>query len=76
MKAVLALIFFACIAGSMADARLQGFQNIVVQAENLLSNVVGQLQTQVVGLLQQVFGQLQSVVSSLGARLDIQQLLQ
>ncbi|CAF3971279.1 unnamed protein product [Rotaria sp. Silwood1] len=76
MKAVLALIFFACVAGSMADARLQGFQDIVVQAENLLSSIVGQLQTQVSGLVQQVFGQLQSVVSSLGARFDFSQLLQ
>jgi hypothetical protein len=72
MKAVLALIFFACIAGSMAaDARLQAVNQLLQQGQAVVQTVVGQLQQQVLGLVQQALGQLQSLVGSLGGRVDI-----
>ncbi|CAF2484320.1 unnamed protein product [Rotaria sp. Silwood2] len=71
MKAVLAIIFFACIAGSMAaDARLQAFEGIIAQGQAMLTSILAQVQTQFVGLAQQALGQLQSLVSSLGGRFD------
>jgi hypothetical protein len=71
MKAALALIFFACVAGSMAsDARGQLVDSIVQQGQVVAQAVFSQLQQQILGLVQQAVGQLSSLVGSLGGRFD------
>jgi len=71
MKAVLALIFFACVAGSMAaDARSQFMGQLVQQGQVVAQTVLNQLQQQIVGLVQQAVGQLTTLVGSLG-RFDL-----
>jgi hypothetical protein len=67
MKAALALIFFACVAGSMAsDARSQFVDQLVQQGQAVAQTILSQLQQQLVGLVQQAVGQLSSLVGSLG----------
>ncbi|CAF3217015.1 unnamed protein product, partial [Rotaria sp. Silwood2] len=71
MKAALALIFFACVAGSMAsDARSQFVDQLVQEGQAIASTVLTHLQQQILGLVQQTFGQLSSLVASLG-RFDL-----
>ena len=67
MNAVLALVFFACIAGSMAsstNAQLLG--QIVQQGQTVAQAVIGQLQQQILTLVQSAVGQLSTLVGSLG----------
>jgi len=71
MKAALALIFFACVAGSMAsDARSQFLGQLVQQGQVVAQTVLGQLQQQILGLVGQAVGQLSSLVASIG-RFDL-----
>ncbi|CAF1580038.1 unnamed protein product, partial [Rotaria sordida] len=58
-----------------ADARGQVLNQIVAEGQNLVNTIVTQVQQQFLGLAQQVLGQLSSVVSSLGGRLDVGELL-
>ena len=70
MKAALAIIFFACVAGSMAsDARSQFIDQLVQQGQIVAQTVLGQLQQQILGFVQQTVGQLSSLVASIG-RID------
>jgi hypothetical protein len=76
MKAALALVFFACIAGSMATstpAELVG--QLVQQGQAVAQGVLGQLQQQVLSLVQQAFGQASSLVGSIGGRFDFDSLV-
>ncbi|CAF1516790.1 unnamed protein product, partial [Rotaria sordida] len=61
MKAALAVIFFACIAGSMAaNGPAQVLGEMVGQAQNLVQTIIDQVKQQALGLAQQVLGQLSS----------------
>jgi len=72
MKAALALVFLACIAGSMAsDARGELLGQLVGQGQAIAQVVIQQLQQQILGFVQQAFGQLTSLVGSIGGRFDI-----
>jgi hypothetical protein len=69
MKAALALIFFACIAGSMAaDARLEIFDQLLAQGQGILATILQQVQLQAATFIQQALGQLTSLVGSFGGR--------
>jgi len=69
MKAAIALIFFACIAGSMAaDTGMIG--QLVQQGQVIAQVVLGQLQQQILGFAQQALGQLTSLFGSIG-RFDL-----
>jgi hypothetical protein len=71
MKAALALVFFACIAGSMAsDARGELLGQLVGQGQAIAQVVISQLQQQILGFIQQAFGQITSLVGSIGGRFD------
>jgi len=71
MKAALALIFFACVAGSMAsDARGQIVDQLIQQGQAVAQTVLSQLHQQILGLVQQTVGQLSSLIGSFG-RFDI-----
>jgi phage-related protein len=71
MKAALALVFFACIAGSMAsDARAFDLQVLFQQGHAVATALIGQLQQQIQGLVQQALGELSALVGSLG-RFDL-----
>lgn len=72
MKAALALIFFACFAGSMASAPSQFVDQLIGQGQAIAQAVFGQLQSQILQLVQQAVGQLQSIVGSIGGRFDFQ----
>ena len=74
MKAALALIFFACVAGSMADSRLAAFDQLLQQGQGIVQTVIAQLQTTLIGLAQQALGQLTSVLGSFGSRFDLDQI--
>ena len=67
MNAALALVFLACVTGSMAaDARSQVFGQLVQQGQAVVQAVLGQLQQQVLQIVQQAVGQLSSLVGSMG----------
>jgi hypothetical protein len=66
MKAALALIFFACIAGSMADQRAEFLNQLIQQGSGIAQTIIAQLQQQVFGIVQNALGQLQTLVGSLG----------
>jgi phage-related protein len=71
MKAALALVFLACIAGSMAsDARNQFIDQLVQQGHLVAQTVLSQLQQQILGFVQQAVGQLSALVGSFGGRFD------
>merc|ERR1711972_1261568 len=71
MKAALALIFFACVAGSMAvDARGEFLNQLVQQGQVVAQGVLSQVQNQILGLVQQALGQLSALVGSIGGRFD------
>jgi len=74
MKSALALIFFACIAGSMAaDVSMAG--QLLQQGQVIAQAVMGQLQQQILQLVQQAVGQLSSLVGSIGGRFDVSAIL-
>ncbi len=71
MKAALALVFFACIAGSMAStARAGVFDQLLAQGQVVAQGIFAQLQQQVLNFVQQAVGQLSSLVGSIGGRFD------
>ena len=71
MKAVLALVFFACVAGSMASTPAQLAGQIVQQGQAVAQAVLGQLQQQIQQLLQQAIGSISALVGSIGGRGDL-----
>jgi len=71
MKAALALVFFACIAGSMAStARAGVFDQLLAQGQVVAQGIFAQLQQQVLNFVQQAVGQLSTLVGSIGGRFD------
>jgi len=71
MNAAAALIFFACIAGSMAsDARVDIMGLLVQQGQGILQSTVAMLQTQLMNIAQQALGHLTGLVASIGGRFD------
>ena len=66
MKAAIALIFFACFAGSMAADTNQFLAGLLQQGQAVAQTVIAQLQQQVLQLVQQAVGQLSALVGSLG----------
>ncbi len=71
MKAALALVFFACIAGSMAStARAGVFDQLLAQGQVVAQGIFAQLQQQVLSFVQQAVGQLSTLVGSIGGRFD------
>ncbi|CAF1496951.1 unnamed protein product [Rotaria magnacalcarata] len=71
MNAALALIFFACVAGSMAsDARGQIVDQLLQQGQVIAQSVMSLLQQQLFAIAQQAIGQVQSLIASIG-RFDI-----
>ena len=78
MKAALALIFFTCIAGSMAnDAQVNALAQIIQQGQNLAQTAMNQLQQQILAMAQQAVDHLQSLIASIGGRstVDLNELL-
>ncbi|CAF4377683.1 unnamed protein product, partial [Rotaria sordida] len=76
MKAVLALIFFACVAGSMASSADQFLGQLVQEAQTMANTVFDYLQQQILGLVQQAVGELSSLVASIGgSRLDVSSII-
>jgi len=71
MKAALAIIFFACVAGSMAADRTQFLGQLVEQGQAVAQTVFGHLQQQLLKAVEQAVGKLQSLVGSLGGRFDL-----
>ncbi|CAF0995583.1 unnamed protein product [Rotaria sordida] len=75
MKAALALIFFACVAGSMAsNVHNQFIGQLVQEGQVMAQTVFTYLQQQIHGFVQHAFGELSSLVASIG-RFDIQVIL-
>ncbi|CAF4021063.1 unnamed protein product, partial [Rotaria sordida] len=75
MKAALALIFFACVAGSMASSdRDQFFGQLVQEGQVMAQTVFTYLQNQILGFVQHAFGELSSLVASVG-RFDFQTII-
>jgi len=66
MKAALALVFFACIAGSMANTPGQALDQLVDQGKAVVQAVLSNLHQQILALTQRTFGQLQNLVGSVG----------
>ncbi|CAF4231997.1 unnamed protein product, partial [Rotaria sordida] len=67
MKAALALIFFACVAGSMASSDRDQFLGQLVQEGQVMAQTVfTYLQQQIHGFVQHAFGELSSLVASIG----------
>jgi hypothetical protein len=66
MKAAIALIFFACFAGSMAADHNQFLAGLLQQGQAVAQTVIAQLQQQVLQLVQQAVGSLSALVGSLG----------
>ena len=76
MKAALAIIFFACVAGSMAaDARLEIFDQLLQQGHAVATTIFQQLQSQIMAFAQQALGQISTLIGSIGGRFDFQGLL-
>merc|ERR1711972_30591 len=63
MKAALAIIFFACVAGSMAaDARVQIFDQLLAQGQGIAQQIFSQLQATVLATIQTALGQLSAAI--------------
>ncbi|CAF3953185.1 unnamed protein product [Adineta steineri] len=77
MKSAIALIFFACIAGSMANNIGQIFMGQVQQhASSLFGNVMVSVQEALAGLLAGFAGQANQLIGTLGGRFfDFQAIL-
>jgi len=71
MKAALAIILFACVAGSMAADHTQFLGDLVKQGQAVAQTVFAQLQQQLLAAVQQALGGLQSLVGSMGGRFDL-----
>jgi len=75
MKAALALVFLACIAGSMAsDARGQIVNQLMEQGQAIAQSIFSMLQQQVLAIVGQAVGQLTQLIGSAG-RFDFNILL-
>ncbi|CAF4339344.1 unnamed protein product, partial [Adineta steineri] len=69
MNAAIALIFFACIAGSMAsDARVDIMELLVQQGQGILQSTMTMLQTQLMNIATQALGHLTGLIGSIGGR--------
>jgi hypothetical protein len=62
MKAALALIFFACFAGSMATS--MPLEGLFGQGQSIIQAVVGQLQQQISAMVQQALGHINTLLGS------------
>ncbi|UJR37160.1 hypothetical protein I4U23_029870 [Adineta vaga] len=67
MKAALAIIFFACIAGSMADARLEIVNQLLAQGQGIAQTIFAQLQQTILATIQSAVSQISAVI---GGRFD------
>jgi len=73
MKAALALIFFACVAGSMAaDARIDIINQLVSTGKPIIDGILAQVHGQILGLVQQALVQLTGII---GGRFDFNSIL-
>jgi len=71
MNAAIALIFFACVAGSMAtEARHPIVDQLLAQGQLVMQSTVSMLQTQLMNMATQALGQLTGLIANLGGRLD------
>ncbi|CAF0877438.1 unnamed protein product [Adineta steineri] len=71
MNAAIALIFFACVAGSMAtEARHPIVDQLLAQGQLVMQSTVSMLQTQLMNMAAQALGQLTGLIAQLGGRLD------
>jgi len=70
MKAALAIILFACVAGSMAADHTQLLGELVKQGQNVAQTVFQNLQQQLLNAVKQAVGSLHSLLGSLGGRFD------
>jgi len=70
MKAALAIILFACVAGSMAADHTQLLGDLVKQGQAVAQTVFQNLQQRLQEAVQQALGGLKSLVGSLGGRFD------
>ncbi|UJR17475.1 hypothetical protein I4U23_004370 [Adineta vaga] len=69
MKAALALIFFACITGSMAtNARLEIVDQLLAQSQGIAQTIFAQLQQTILATLQSAVTQISAAV---GGRFDL-----
>ncbi|CAF1419878.1 unnamed protein product, partial [Adineta steineri] len=72
MKAAIALIFFACVAGSMAtDARGQMLDQLLSQGQVVMQSTMSILQAHLSTIVSQALGQLTGLLASIGGRFDI-----
>ncbi|CAF3412166.1 unnamed protein product, partial [Rotaria socialis] len=70
MKAALAIVFFACIAGSMANPLAETIQQLLGQSQGVIQAIVGNLQGSLMNLVQQALGNVQTLIGTLGGRFD------
>ncbi|CAF0912978.1 unnamed protein product [Adineta steineri] len=69
MNAAIALIFFACVTGSMAtDARSDIMNLLVQQGQGILSSTISMLQSQLMNIATQALGHLTGLIGSIGGR--------
>ena len=71
MKAAIALIFFACVTGSMAAPHNEMIASIIQQGQATAQAIIGTLQQQILSMVQQAVGQISSLVGSIGGRIDL-----
>ncbi|CAF0992684.1 unnamed protein product [Adineta ricciae] len=73
MKAALAIIFFACVAGSMAaDARLQIVDQLLAQGQGIAQQIFSQLQATILATIQSAVGQISAAI---GGRFDFNEIV-
>ncbi|CAF1490995.1 unnamed protein product [Adineta steineri] len=76
MKAAIALIFFACVAGSMAtDARGQMLDQLLSQGQVVMQSTMSILQAHLSTIASQALGQLTGLLASIGGRFDMSAML-
>ncbi|CAM2715980.1 unnamed protein product [Rotaria socialis] len=71
MKAALAILFFTCIAGSMASDLSTLLNLATQQGQGIIQSVLANLQQTLMGLLSNGVGQLTTLIGSIGGRFDI-----
>jgi len=72
MKAALALVFLACIAGSMAANPVAEIgQQLLAQGQAVVQSVLGLLQQQITAVAQQAAQKIAQLAQALGGRADI-----